>query len=1043
MAGTNDIVPYPTKASEIEPLLSFIDVLKNTEAWSISVDLNFVNTKDKYISDRDTLLNRLAAFDPVVAGENTNVDVTKGNTTFYCDTMRECKGNIQMFITQLTAGEFPATANSVKNAFENLFGFILGLFDLPKPRQWKKLKYNNSLFLKNSVKTNLAKQISKEAAMNESLNRTEREEYMRNRTDEQIKRDNYRKSIWSNKHKTLWEELLGFVLGLFYIELNTTDTKKKKKYKNISLEHYVGIFRDDLDIWTKQLQGVPYEETNVPQQVEHDRARDSDDYVTEPTVVHEHEWDDEDDVSAPEENNSAESSPVAALQKATDDKNASITFLNSFRGVQEWTELQVVEKGLDVQDKLKAVDFGALPEVITRYNNVMQRNRLKPDARIYETHQRKLEKLEHILYPLTLVFAEPDDRTYYKLMRENQEQIVNVIDSLSKDNVTATKDMLHPLFAWILGSFDYPVPDTSLNGFNAALFRESQLKKFVAHGQTSSEHFAFLKDLLGYTLALQARVSARVGESRSTEFGKFDEIIQMWLLNIENKGNATQQEAGPNWESSTEEKSEIDNRKNLEDIAEEQISVQERHTKYRTKMADMITLVNIRWQHYAVDAPNKWVVHVEDYVEIVSEQMELARQTHDFGVIEEARENAKEEEWTDILPNTVMLDGIGFFQSVHVTLTESIAKADFAKKTKKGNEGVWFIKAHQRAFGYALICVKRLYMQWCINATYVKKFHEQRRDRQSRLDYENYFLQIICALTIVYRLVACCRAVQNMVAHELDYDDSNKKEEDKLANNSVTRWDLETAKLVPITWQNVTTNGPKYFLRNPRNNTTYNKLYIVKMLGICGSVHQQLSWNWTLPSADLHLCATRAVKDAEWHLNNLRLCPLGVETVIKQYQSFKWDNHDKKKTLQTVSWKDYMPTNKLSGQYFFHVLFQDFTEVQTKHLNGTFRNDLFPGHPCYSRQYKKRMQYIKVLVKRVLYMAMFNQIDIGIHETRVIEFIQQLYLHIELVRAIHSIQESENRSLKYMKVPWISGIVKELEIQSTPAKPPLVGRFGK
>lgn len=762
---------------------------------------------------------------------------------------------------------------------------------------------------------------------------------------------------------------------------------------------------------------------------------DSNDVPAEAAPVEEDEQE-EDEVDKPDEEVEKEDVEQEAREA---------TFLTSFRGVQEWTQWQVMEKGLDIRDKLKAVDFGTLPEVITRSNNQME-GWLKPDgtnADICTKRQRILEKTDHIEYPLTLVFAGEDDRHYYKLMRETQQQIVNVIDSLlANEGGNATKDMLHPVFAWILGSFDYPEPN-SLKGFNAALFRESQLKKFVAHGQTSSEHFAFLKDLLGYTLALQAHVSG----SRSTEFRKFDEIIQMWLRNIENKGNATQHEAGPNWESSTEEKSEIDNRKNPEDIATEQISVLERQKNYRTKLNDMITLVNFRWQRYAVGAPNTWVIDVEDYMEIALDHLKLAHRKHDFGVREEERQNAKNESWTDIFPLSVILEEKSFFQSVYEKLNESIAKANEQKRKESMEKAknVWFVKAHQRAYGYALICVKRLYMQWCINATYVSKFREQCRDQQSLVDYENYFLQIICALTITHRLVACSRAVENMVEHELDYDDAPKYyEKDKLANKSVTRWDLETAIIKEITWQGVKTMGPKYCLLNPLNYPTNNRAYVETMLNICENVHMHLSLNLTLPTAQLHLFAFQAAQSAESELSNLRLCQVPVEVLMKKYESFKWSNSEGKKTLQMLSWPDYMPTRTLTGQWFFVNVFNYFKDLRQKHLGGTFENSLFPGYLCYSRQYKKRMQYVKVLVKRVLYMAMFNQIEIdNIQMTMVKRCIQQLYLHIELVRAIHSIQESENRSLKYMTVPWTSRIEKELNISSTPAKPPLEGHFGK
>ncbi len=87
---------------------------------------------------------------------------------------------------------------------------------------------------------------------------------------------------------------------------------------------------------------------------------------------------------------------------------------------------------------------------------------------------------------------------------------------------------------WILGSFDLPLPAKFAREFDPGLFKQNRLKEDVARGEGSHEHFAFLKDLLAYALALQARTSDSTKMRRDPAY-TFHEILDIWSQEVQDE----------------------------------------------------------------------------------------------------------------------------------------------------------------------------------------------------------------------------------------------------------------------------------------------------------------------------------------------------------------------------------------------------------------------------------------------------------------------------------------------------------------------------
>ena len=131
------------------------------------------------------------------------------------------------------------------------------------------------------------------------------------------------------------------------------------------------------------------------------------------------------------------------------------------------------------------------------------------------------------MFPVTIACASPEVQAYYKLMYLTQKKIENAITNIVHKHDVTTDELLHPLFSWILGSFDRPLPAKFAREFDPGLFKKNHLKTNVAHGKGNYDHFEFLTHLLGYALALQAQTSDAT-KMRRDPASTFHEILDIW-----------------------------------------------------------------------------------------------------------------------------------------------------------------------------------------------------------------------------------------------------------------------------------------------------------------------------------------------------------------------------------------------------------------------------------------------------------------------------------------------------------------------------------
>ena len=99
-------------------------------------------------------------------------------------------------------------------------------------------------------------------------------------------------------------------------------------------------------------------------------------------------------------------------------------------------------------------------------------------------------------------------------------------------------------------------------------------------------------------------------------------------------------------------------------------------------------------------------------------------------------------------------------------------------------------------------------------------------------------------------------------------------------------------------------------------------------------------------------------------------------------------------------------------QYFFNL-------QEDRREKGFTANPIFPGEVCFSRKYIQRVRYLKTSLKRVLYMMIYNQIPFTYEcQLLVQDATVAASVYLEVVLAIYALQQSESRSLDYMKASW-------------------------
>jgi len=207
-------------------------------------------------------------------------------------------------------------------------------------------------------------------------------------------------------------------------------------------------------------------------------------------------------------------------------------FLYELRSAERWDGTEIREYGKATLESLKSTDFGKLPERVAFSEAVMRKHGLYPQD--LERDRSAMWRKEKFMYPVTIVCAVENVRAYYKIMYLTQKKIETAILNILNDHDVTTDELLHPVFSWILGSFDRPLPAKFARNFDPELFKKNPLKTNVALGEGSDEHFDFLKDLLSYTRGLQARTSD-AGKSREDPVCILYEILDIWSRDVEDE----------------------------------------------------------------------------------------------------------------------------------------------------------------------------------------------------------------------------------------------------------------------------------------------------------------------------------------------------------------------------------------------------------------------------------------------------------------------------------------------------------------------------
>lgn len=137
----------------------------------------------------------------------------------------------------------------------------------------------------------------------------------------------------------------------------------------------------------------------------------------------------------------------------------------------------------------------------------------------------------------------------------------------------------------------------------------------------------------------------------------------------------------------------------------------------------------------------------------------------------------------------------------------------------------------------------------------------------------------------------------------------------------------------------------------------------------------------------------------------------------------------RKETVEE-KWFDHFVQSVGNGQSFFGWMYRDFFNLQQDRLEKGFTsNPIFPGEVCFSRKYIQRVRYLKTSLKRVLYMMIYKQIPCTYECQRLVQdVIVTASVYLEVVLAIYALQQSESRSLDYMKASWKWKCEAELSI---------------
>jgi hypothetical protein len=215
-------------------------------------------------------------------------------------------------------------------------------------------------------------------------------------------------------------------------------------------------------------------------------------------------------------------------------------FLYELRNIKPWDASQIRKDGQQTLETLKSTDFSQLPERVAFYEEVRQRYDWDV-RRSLEQKQSALWRKTNFWMPVTILCAIPEVQAYYKNMYLTQKKIETAIVNILNGRKVTTDELLQPVFSWILGSFDRPLPAKFARFFDPELFKQNRLKENVAHGVGNYKHFEFLDDLLGYALGLQAQTSD-ASKMRQNPVFTLHEILDIWSEEVEKEEQSAKEQ---------------------------------------------------------------------------------------------------------------------------------------------------------------------------------------------------------------------------------------------------------------------------------------------------------------------------------------------------------------------------------------------------------------------------------------------------------------------------------------------------------------------
>ena len=512
----------------------------------------------------------------------------------------------------------------------------------------------------------------------------------------------------------------------------------------------------------------------------------------------------------------------------------------------------------------------------------------------------------------------------------------------------------------------------------------------------------------------------------------------------------------PDWENEEiDEQPQIDPHPQANEASQNisQIDIKKRQQEYRTHMASVIDNVNIHWRRLAILAPSEWYAESLLCMPWVTNPLEDAMQMHDFDSESWSRRSKSGESWDDIQPLSIHIisddarPSRPFLKSVLDTLETSLEKADVQRQSRNGGMPSFFgndsyNRAYQRAIGFALVCVKRLFWRWHMDAAFQNAFRSAVPQEEKVDEYYQKLYKALFNLTYWYRIVACYRAVQDSNQHDLNYT------EDYVQKSNITRCQLETPVPSTVTYMGQTTEAKKYRLSNPIKKPQCCKIYVDIMYALCKKTYEELRDIWRLDATSWH-------DRAKIYANRILLIYLdplqrtyiyGTNSVAKRYWSRKWNMGTGRKDAVEEKWFDHFVQTEGNGLSFFGWMYQEFFNLQQDSLEKGFTaNPIFPGKVCFSRKYIQRIRYLKTSLKRVLYMMIYKQIPFSYEcQLLVQDAIVTASVYLEVVLAIYALQQSESHSLDYMKASWKWKCEAELAIPEGRPVPKLpVAGWGK